>query len=113
MAQICQIMIGDTHGAAFRQTIEINPVYLSDSQRKTGFKRVNSHYRSLLDLSTYQELDHTFNWAPDLSGIGYIADQDTNDVDELYASQPDGSENTLLSGILTAGGDVLSFDWIP
>lgn len=52
-------------------------------------------------------------WAPDSSGIGYIADQDTNDVSELYASQPDDSENTKLSGTLVSGGDVVSFDWVP
>jgi len=54
-----------------------------------------------------------FKWAPDSSGVGYIADQDTITVEELFASQPDGGNNSLLSGTLVSGGDVLSFDWVP
>jgi len=42
MAQIFQIMVGDTHGAALRYTFEMNPTFLSDSQNKRDFKRVNS-----------------------------------------------------------------------
>jgi Tol biopolymer transport system component len=52
-------------------------------------------------------------WAPDGSAIGYIADQNTPDIDELYASQPDGSQNTRLSGNLVNGGDVFEFEWVP
>jgi hypothetical protein len=54
-----------------------------------------------------------FGWAPDDSGIGYIADQDTSEVDELFASEPDGDDNSRLSGPLVGGGDVLFFDWVP
>ena len=54
-----------------------------------------------------------FKWASDNSGLGYIADQDTDTVDELFASQPNGGNNTLLSGTLVSGGDVFSFDWVP
>jgi Tol biopolymer transport system component len=52
-------------------------------------------------------------WAPDSSAIGYIADQNTPGVDELFASQPDGGQNTRLSGNLANGGDVFEFEWVP
>jgi hypothetical protein len=55
----------------------------------------------------------TFKWAPDSSGVGYIADQNTNNLDELFASQPNGSDKTNLSGQLVNGGDVVSFEWVP
>jgi Tol biopolymer transport system component len=56
-----------------------------------------------------------FQWDPDRdsSGVGYIADQGTNDVDELFASRPDGDDNTKLSGRLVSGGDVARFEWVP
>jgi hypothetical protein len=54
-----------------------------------------------------------FDWEPDSSGIGYIADQNTATVDELFASLSDGDENTRLSGTLVSGGDVFSFQWVP
>jgi hypothetical protein len=54
-----------------------------------------------------------FKWASDSSGVGYRADQDVDNVIELFASQPNGNENTKLSGTLVNGGDVLSFDWVP
>ena len=38
---------------------------------------------------------------------------DTNETFELYASEPNGNNNRKLSGILTLGGDVFSFDWVP
>ena len=54
-----------------------------------------------------------FAWAADSSGVGYIADQDTDEVFELFASQPDGSDNTQLSGDLVVDGDVFAFEWVP
>jgi len=54
-----------------------------------------------------------FQWVPDSSGVGYIADQNTNDVYELFASLPAGGDNTLLSGTLVSGGDVVAFEWVP
>ena len=54
-----------------------------------------------------------FMWVSDSTGLGYIADQDTDTVEELFASQPDGANNTLLSGTLVSGGDVFFFDWVP
>jgi hypothetical protein len=45
--------------------------------------------------------------------VGYIADQDFDTINELYASQPNGLNNVLLSGELVNGGDVIRFDWVP
>ena len=51
---------------------------------------------------------YVFGWAPDNSGVGYIADQDTITVEELFASLPNGGNNTLLSGTLVSeGGNAL------
>lgn len=60
-------------------------------------------------------------WAPDSSRIAYVADQDTDEVFELYSSLPDGSGNIKVSGPLVAGGDVMHphlvsgswFRWAP
>jgi Tol biopolymer transport system component len=57
----------------------------------------------------------SFLWSPDLSvtdRIAYIADQVDLNVNELYSSAPDGSDNQNLSGALEDGGYVLdSYDW--
>ena len=53
-------------------------------------------------------------WAPDASRISYVADQDSDDVFELYTSLPGGGGNVKVSGSLAAGGDVMSdFAWAP
>ena len=54
-----------------------------------------------------------FRWAPDNSGIGYIADQENDGVFELFASLPDGEETAKLSGSIASAGDVLFFEWVP
>ena len=58
-----------------------------------------------------------FDWASDAFGVaigvGYIADQNTANVDELFASQPNGDDNTKLSGRLVTGGNVTRFEWVP
>ena len=57
----------------------------------------------------------SFVWSPDLSvtdRIAYLAEQTTLNIDELYSSAPDGSDNQNRSGVLVAGGFVLdSYDW--
>jgi len=54
-----------------------------------------------------------YAWAPDSSGIAYIAAQDSNS-EELYSSSPDGAANNVkVSGSLTGGGNVDSFLWSP
>jgi Tol biopolymer transport system component len=52
-----------------------------------------------------------FIWSPDSERIAYRADQDTNEVFELFTSEPNGSNNTLISGVLAVGGDVQTFAW--
>lgn len=52
-------------------------------------------------------------WSPDSAVITYIADQDTDGVNELYGGMPDGSGTTRLSSTLVAGGLVRSFEWAP
>ena len=57
-------------------------------------------------------------WAPDSSRIAYVADQDTDEIDELYTSLPDGSNNVKVNGTLVSEGNVYvdgedSFAWAP
>lgn len=61
------------------------------------------------DLFDGDEAD--FGWAQDSSRFAYIADQDTTDVFELYASVPNGSIIDVVSGTPVAGGDVQEFKW--
>ena len=52
----------------------------------------------------------SFSWASDLTladKIAYLADQATLNIDELYSSAPDGSDNQNRSGTLVSGGFVL------
>jgi hypothetical protein len=54
-----------------------------------------------------------FKWAPDNSRIAYIADQVTNNVFELFSSQPDGSGNGNISESLVPNGNISSFEYTP
>jgi dipeptidyl aminopeptidase/acylaminoacyl peptidase len=54
-----------------------------------------------------------FKWAPDSSRIAYRADQDTDTVDELYSSLPDGSGNRNISELLVKNGNVFNFEYAP
>lgn len=55
-----------------------------------------------------------FEWSPDSSKVAYRADQDTDDVFELYTAQPDVIDTQKLSdAMIVAGGDVHSFTWAP
>jgi uncharacterized protein with WD repeat len=57
-----------------------------------------------------------FEWAPNSSLITYLADQDTDNVDELYTAPPDGSDNDEVSALdpmAIPGSDVFSFGWAP
>ena len=54
-----------------------------------------------------------FKWAPDSSRIAYRADQDIDNVDELYSSLPDGSGNRNISELLVTNGNVSTFEYTP
>jgi hypothetical protein len=54
----------------------------------------------------------SFGWASDSSRVAYIARQTTSFY-ELYSSKPEGSDNSVVSGPLVAGGNVDSFKWSP
>jgi hypothetical protein len=54
-----------------------------------------------------------FTWAPDTSRIAYLADQDTDNVFELYTSPPDGSGNGKISGTIDPSGGVFVFEYEP
>jgi len=45
--------------------------------------------------------------------LRYIADQDENDVMELYTSTPEGIFNNIVSDVAVPGGDVRDFKWTP
>lgn len=79
---------------------------------------VNELYTSLPDgtgnvkvcgpLTTGQEVRaENLEWSPDSSRLSYVADQDADDVFELYSVAPDGTGNVKVSGTLVSGGDVL------
>lgn len=54
-------------------------------------------------------------WSPDSSKLYYLADQDTDEVQELYVVNADGTENVKVSGAMVAGGAVsfVSPVWSP
>ena len=54
-----------------------------------------------------------FKWAEDTSGLGYVADQITDEVFELFETLPDGSKSKKVSGTLALNGDVYEFDFVP
>ena len=59
-------------------------------------------------------VDDDISWAPDSSRIAYVADQDSDGTNELYTSEPDGSNNAKVNGTLVSGGDVDDgFSWAP
>ncbi len=52
------------------------------------------------------EVDFSYKWAPDGSRLAYTADQDTDEVTELYTNTPDGNDNMKISGSMVTDGDV-------
>ncbi len=55
----------------------------------------------------------SFGWAPDSSVVAYIADQETDNVNELFSALPDGSGTAKLNPTLVSGGIIVSFQWAP
>jgi hypothetical protein len=41
-----------------------------------------------------------FQWSPDGTHLAYNADQDIDEMIELYTVQPDGTDNVKVSGVL-------------
>ena len=54
-----------------------------------------------------------FAWAPDNSRIAYRADQNVDEIVELFTVKPDSSDNRRVSGELVTGGAVTDFAWAP
>jgi Tol biopolymer transport system component len=85
----------------------VNELYTSPPDSNTG--NTKASFEPLVPGGTV----FSFAWAPDSSRIAYRADQDTDNIFELYSSLPDGSVNDKLSGLLTPGGRVVAFEWAP
>lgn len=52
-----------------------------------------------------------YGWSPDSTGIAYLADQEADDVVELFVALPDGSDIVKINPMLVADGNVESFAW--
>ena len=55
----------------------------------------------------------SYGWSPDGTRIAYIADQATPNVEEIYTSAPDGSNNRKVSHELPDGADLTGLAWSP
>lgn len=56
----------------------------------------------------------TYRWSPDSTRIAYQADQEADDVFDLFVSPADSAGGARrLSGPMAADGDVLSYRWAP
>lgn len=56
---------------------------------------------------------YNFRWSPDSAKLAYIADQDNDEVAELYTSDVTGMNNVKVSGPLGPNGNVTLFRWRP
>jgi Tol biopolymer transport system component len=54
-----------------------------------------------------------FQWASDSSRVAFRADQDNDNVVELYSATPDGSDSAKVSLTPVTNGDVAGFQWAP
>jgi hypothetical protein len=114
---------GDVIEFAWAPEIGTNRIaYLSDENKDEMFElfttRGTDPIINLISLLQVDGSDVTeFVWAPTLQSdqlqIAYIADQEINDVFELFVSNETGSFNVKASGDLVTGGDVFAFQWEP
>ena len=114
---------GDVIEFAWAPEIGTNRIaYLSDENKDEMFElfttRGTDPIINLISLLQVEGSDVTeFVWAPTLQSdqlqIAYIADQEINDVFELFVSNETGSFNVKASGDLVTGGDVFAFQWEP
>lgn len=78
----------------------------------TGLNKVNEALVAGGDVSPTR-----FLWSPDSDRLAYLADQDNDDVFELYIVLADGTGNVKVNGPLVTGGDVVNnqdaFQWSP
>lgn len=60
-------------------------------------------------------LPNTIAWSPDSNWLAYEADQEEDEVFQLYAARADGSQNNRVSGPMVSGGDIWLgyFQWSP
>jgi Tol biopolymer transport system component len=98
--------------------------YLADQEDDNIIELFNAELTSIVplvfstpikihpDFTGVQDVDK-FKWAPDGSRIAYRANQDTDNIFELYSSLLDGSVNDKVSGFLEAGRNVFEFKWAP
>jgi len=114
---------GDVIEFAWAPEIGTNRIaYLADENKDEMFElfttRGTDPVINLISLLQVDGSDVTeFIWAPTLQSdqlqIAYIADQEINDVFELFVSNETGSFNVKASGDLVTGGDVFAFQWEP
>ncbi len=55
----------------------------------------------------------SFAWSPNGARIAYLADQNTDEVDELFSVLLDGTGRVTLNAALVSGGDVIDYQWSP
>jgi len=90
-----------------QDTDETYELYVIDRNGQTASRvKLNGNLPAGGDVDDYA-------WTPDGSKMIYTADEDSDNVRELYAVNADGSGRLKLNGALVAGGDVIDFDISP
>jgi Tol biopolymer transport system component len=94
---------------ADQDTNDIFELYSSPPDTSTGNVKLNPN------TLVFGQNVTSFEWAPDSLLIAYIADQDTNDIFELYSSPPDTSTGNvkLNPNTFVLGQNITSFEWAP
>lgn len=114
---------GDVVEFAWAPVIGTNRIaYLADENKDEMFELFTTRGTDpVINLISRLQVDGgdvtEFAWAPTLQSdqlqIAYIADQESNDVFELFVSNETGLFNEKASGELVTGGDVFRFQWEP
>ena len=96
--------VADLEGNASYELFTIQPGSTASNVRVSG----DTSYQGLkADGSA------AFSWSPDGQYIAYLSYQQYNNVQELFASTPDGSSNVKLSGPLSSSKNIWKFAWSP
>jgi len=101
---VCSAAYGDADSDGIPDSTDICPLFHNPEQR--GLVKLNA---PLVAGGEVQE----FALSPDGSWAVYIADQDTDDMFELYRVSVDGGTPLKLNAPLIAAGDVASFRISP